>query len=185
MDWRSGRGWGGRERGRRDKGDVARTLGKITTEEEDSREKVREERIEEPWLIIGEETGASRSITTWHAANYRLLINMLKASSLLFLSILPSSFSPFYTRLSREPQRLRPPSKRGGYHQRGKNSEGSRWFTRTEGDRGSIVKGNDRIPGCSAASWSHYVGKSPVKIHRRPRSPSRGRNETEATRYHA
>jgi len=41
----------------------------------------------EPWLIIGGEAGASRSITTWHAANYCLLINMLTATSPLFLSL--------------------------------------------------------------------------------------------------
>lgn len=36
---------------------------------------------------MGGEAGASRSITTWHAANYCLLINMLTATSPLFLSL--------------------------------------------------------------------------------------------------
>lgn len=71
----------------------------------DGGESKREE--EERWVIIGEESGASRSITTWHQANYRLLINMLTASFLLF----PSFPLLFYTD-RREPQKLQAPSTR-------------------------------------------------------------------------
>lgn len=85
-------GWGEGE-------DREREFGGLREEEEkeeDGGESKREEE-EERWVIIGEESGASRSITTWHQANYRLLINMLTASFLLF----PSFPLLFYTEPSR------------------------------------------------------------------------------------
>lgn len=103
----NGRGRGGEEE---EEGEEERErefggLRRKKRKRKDGGESKREE--EERWVIIGEESGASRSITTWHQANYRLLINMLTASFLLF----PSFPLLFYTD-RREPQKLQAPSTR-------------------------------------------------------------------------
>lgn len=97
----NGRGRGGKEEREREFGGLRRKKRRRKNGGESKREE------EERWVIIGEESGASRSITTWHQANYRLLINMLTASFLLF----PSFPLLFYTD-RREPQKLQAPSTR-------------------------------------------------------------------------